>query len=448
MRLALLLVLLLLPAACARAAPVLGVYSEDELSSAASLRNTAAAGQQATGFTAVRQPWSWQVLEPRRDRYDWGGHDLAVAAAARHGLTILPFLIDPPAWAVDQPAGETGMRPPRDDRDLAALAFLCVVRYGPNGSFWSMHPELPYHPIRTWQVWNEPNLPAFWRPAPNARAYVTLLRTVRAAIHVGDAGATVLSAGLPDSSGGVDQLTYLRNLYKGGLHGAADAIAIHAYAPDVAGVVALVSKARTVMRRRGDAATPLWITELGYATGGEDSLFTVTEAQQAELLTGALGMLRGLADPLGLGGLFVFSWRDPTDRFLNLDIWPYHAGLAREDGSPKPVLARLPAVLKGPVTPPPATPVRLRMRTHLGRRGLTVRCSAACAVGAVLVARVPRAGRAAQSLVQGRWARALRARRAVRFRVDRAVVPGGASLSLQVSAVAASGAAARRTLRP
>ena len=65
MRFALLLVLLLLPAT-ASAAPVLGVYSEDELSGSAALRNSAAAGQQAIGFESVRQPWSWKLLEPAR----------------------------------------------------------------------------------------------------------------------------------------------------------------------------------------------------------------------------------------------------------------------------------------------------------------------------------------------------------------------------------------------
>ncbi len=444
MRLLLVTLLVLLVPAGAAGATVLGVYSEDELSTSAAVRNTAAAGQAATGFGAVRQPWSWKLLEPSPGVYDWSGHDRAVASAAQRGLTILPFLIDAPAWAVDQPAGETGMRPPRDNRDLADFAVAAVRRYGPAGTFWRTHPSVPERPIRAWQVWNEPNLPVFWRPMPSARAYVALLRTVRDAIHTADPGATVLSAGLPDSNGGVDQLTYLRNLYRGGLHGAADAVAVHAYAPDIAGVVALVSRARAVMRRNGDGLTPLWVTEFGYATGGESSLFTVTEADQAGLLAGAAGVLRGLAAPLGLGGLFVFSWRDPGERFLNLDIWPYHAGLLRVDGTPKPALARVAAALKAPVDTPPATPTRLRMRTRVGARGLAVRCSARCAIGAVLVARVARADRAAQSLVIGRWARATRRR--ARFRIARAIVPAGASLSLQVSAVAASGAASRRTI--
>ena len=48
---------------------------------------------------------------------------------------------------------------------LAAL----VERYGPDGTFWTDHPELPKHPLREWQIWNEPHLPAYW-DAPRERA--------------------------------------------------------------------------------------------------------------------------------------------------------------------------------------------------------------------------------------------------------------------------------------
>lgn len=444
----LLVLLMLLTAAPAAAEPVLGVYSEEPLSTDPEVRTRATADQFGMGFQAVRQPWSWKEIEAARGVFDWTRTDEAVTATYLRGLTILPFLVDPPAWAVDQPPGETGTRPPRDNADMAAFAAALVRRYGPGGAFWRRFPAAHAVPIRDWQIWNEPNLATFWRPAPDAAAYVGLLRTIRDAIHAVDPGATVISAGLPDSSGGVDQLTYLRDLYRGGLHESTDAVAVHAYAPDVAGIVALVSEARRVMRRRGDGAVPLWVTEYGFATGGEASLFTVTEAQQAALLTRATGMLRGLAAPLGLGGVFLFSWRDPRERFLGLDIWPYHAGLLRGDGSPKPVMDPLWVALRAPVTPAPPTPARLRMRTRLTRHRLTVRCSAACSLGAVLIGRVARAGRPAQSVVVGRWTRALPRNRAGRLRIRRRLTRDGVSLRLQISAVAASGAAARRTLTP
>ena len=42
-------------------------------------------------------------------------------------------------------------------RAWRAFVKAAVRRYGPHGQFWTQHPELPNDPIRTWQVWNEPN---------------------------------------------------------------------------------------------------------------------------------------------------------------------------------------------------------------------------------------------------------------------------------------------------
>ena len=35
-------------------------------------------------------------------------------------------------------------------------------RYGPRGSWWQDHPDVPKRPIRTWQIWNEPHLRFQW----------------------------------------------------------------------------------------------------------------------------------------------------------------------------------------------------------------------------------------------------------------------------------------------
>ena len=39
-------------------------------------------------------------------------------------------------------------------------------RYGRHGSFWRHHPGLPYRPIVTYEIWNAPNTPGSWCPAP------------------------------------------------------------------------------------------------------------------------------------------------------------------------------------------------------------------------------------------------------------------------------------------
>jgi hypothetical protein len=414
------LLALALPAT-ASAGPVLGIYSEDE-------RGTAPDQQAAIGLHAVRQPWHWKQIEPKPGVYSWAATDAAVARAGSAGLTLLPFVVDPPAWAADQ--YDQGIGPPHDLDAFGEMLKRLVWRYGPGSRY----------PIRTWQIWNEPNLTNYWRPAPDAAAYVALLRSSAKAIHSADPGATVVAAGLPDSASGVPQLAYLRQLYAAGFRGAANAVAIHAYAPDAVGVLAQVSRARAVMRAHGDADTPLWITEFGYATGGEDSLFTVTQDQQARLLPSVTSGLRSLARPLNLGGLFAFSWQDPAERYLDVDIWPYHAGLLLVDGAPKPALDAFARALTAKVPALPVRPATMRLHTRLNGRRLHVRCSARCRVGVTLIERVERPGRIPALHVTRRWVRRLQAH-------ERTVVRArGAGDRIYVAAIARSGAAKRRQI--
>jgi hypothetical protein len=48
-----------------------------------------------------------------------------------------------------------------------------VRRYGPGGDFWTDKPY--YEPITAWQIWNEPNLKAYWK-RPNPKEYAKLLK--------------------------------------------------------------------------------------------------------------------------------------------------------------------------------------------------------------------------------------------------------------------------------
>ena len=86
--------------------------------------------------------------------------DRLVTLAAAHRIDLLPVVIYTPGWAAEYP-GKSGS-PPRAPSDYAAYLTALVGRYGPKGSFWAEHPELPKVPIRRWQIWNEPHLVKYW----------------------------------------------------------------------------------------------------------------------------------------------------------------------------------------------------------------------------------------------------------------------------------------------
>src|SRR5437763_145559 len=82
---------------------------------------------------------------------------------------------------------------PARPADFAAFLRTLIGRYGPQGSFWAEHPDLPRVPVRAWQVWNEESGPFFWDdgdrgrfPAERhrwVRPYLKLLRAAHDAIR-------------------------------------------------------------------------------------------------------------------------------------------------------------------------------------------------------------------------------------------------------------------------
>jgi hypothetical protein len=92
---------------------------------------------------------------------DFANTDRYVANAARHGMQVLPVLLMAPNFRSTAPASNSkhGFYPPRNPNDMGGFAASWRSGTGPGGAFWKPHPEIPDVPIRSWQVWNEPNLP-------------------------------------------------------------------------------------------------------------------------------------------------------------------------------------------------------------------------------------------------------------------------------------------------
>src|SRR4051794_26688080 len=281
------------------------------------------------------------------------------------------------------------MSPPRSNAAYARFVSAAVRRYGHAGSFWREHPGLPFVPIRSWQVWNEPNIPNFWRSGVDARAYVALLRAAAKAIRAADPAAEVVAAGLPNSNLGVPFLTYLDRMYRAGARGVFDTLAIHPYSHDVEGLLSLTERARALMNRWHDRSR-LWITEFGWSTGGDRSPFRVSERGQAERISEALSALVAERRSLRLRGFVLFKWRDSVPAVdATSDPWPLQAGLLDPAGQPKPgfwAFGRVVAALRDGTKPGAGltrvSPRALRV-SPLGFATVTLGCSspqtAACA---------------------------------------------------------------------
>jgi len=317
--------------------PFFGIVAEDVLAGDAAYRRRTLALQHAAGVRLIRQAFHWDRIERSPGRYDFGEYDAYVAAVARAGMDLLPILFTPPSFRAAHGTAD-GTYPPARREDMGRFAARLVRRYGPNGDFWRAHPDVPAHPIRAWQVWNEPNLPSYWPEGPDPAAYARLLEAVSGAIKRADPDARVVSAGLSETRFGMPFEEFTRGMFDAGAGKAIDVFALHAFARDAAGSIGAAETTRSLLRELGSDA-PIWITEIGWASGGPSSPFTTDARGQADRIRAALDALQRRRAQLGLLGVVYYNWRDAPVYAGGQDFFGLHTGLLDRGGRPKPALA-------------------------------------------------------------------------------------------------------------
>lgn len=289
------------------------------------------------GASLVRTPLRWQDVEPSRNRgRDWDTMDLVVTRALRNGLSLLPVIVGSPGWAAPSPSEQPRSR--GDLRRFKQFVSAAVARYGPGGRLFSKNPLLPYRPITAWEVWNEPNLSLFWNGDPDPREYAEFLQLTSTAIRRVDPGATVVLAGMPEDAGRIPASEFLQQLYRvPDIDQAFDVVAAHPYEASVTGIKESLHRLRYTMDSNSDAETEIWITELGWASGGPPSNWHVTtRTGQAELFRQTFTMLAAEQARLRLGPVIWFDLRDRERPAGARDLWWYHTGFFERDGDPKP----------------------------------------------------------------------------------------------------------------
>lgn len=333
---------------------VVGIVSEDAFAAQGMDRLDILRRQRSAGFRLIRQTFDWSTIEREPGEFDFGYHDEFVAAAATADLEILPILFNPPAF--HSPGGERrpgeDTPPPKRLEAMERFARAVVRRYGPDGSFWGERPDVPRRPIRSWQVWNEPNVPAYWGGDPSAPEYARMLRQIGAAIEAADPEAEIVSGGIPDSRQGVPFERYVRLLDAAGGLKDLDTLAIHPYARTARDMLTAVADARQLLAELGHAETELRITEFGWATQGPSSPFTVGVQLQGDNIAAIIAELGRLAPELGLRSAIYYNWRDARPYPGGRDFWGLHTGLVRRDGTAKPALVTFTeAIMRLPEAP-------------------------------------------------------------------------------------------------
>ena len=331
-----------------------GVYDESVFIDDWRIRQAQLDAVAKAGVKLLVEPFDWVAFEKSPGKYDFTRYDEFMKEVADRGMQVLPVIYNPPSFRSSAPATnpERGMYPPRDFHQYAEFVQTLVRRYGPHGTLWAQRtaeegplglfpPESPpmKAPITAWQVWNEPDVPAFWPTGPNPAAYTELLRVTAAAIRRIEPSAEVVAAGL--STDALVQGKFLNAMYAAGAAPYFDTLSIHPYAPDVHSLMLETWAARHQMDAHGDNMKNLWITEFGWATGGTpDPIYSADEACQSALIGATLGQLQAQRESLRLRGMAYFMWNDRSLNPNEPDSWAFHTGLVRQNGSSSPPTRR------------------------------------------------------------------------------------------------------------
>lgn len=302
----------------------------------------------AAGIPMARADAHWPAVQPfgPGDRR-WVATDRIAGALAARGLRWLPVLGYAVPWSTT--VAGTDKAAPADPAAFAAFGAMVAARYGPGGAFWAEHPELAPLPVEAVEVWNEPNIPAYWRPAPDPAAYAALYLATREAVHRAAPGVTVIAGGL-SPYGDPDGFLRAMHAARPDLAGRLDAVGLHPYSPTPAGVIALVAAARATLDDLGAGGVPISVTELGWPrpNASPTASFALpddTRAGSVALVADALA-----ASDCGVDRLALFTWtsamRDPVEQ----EDW---FGLTGPDGAHTPAAHAFAAAARAPAPPGP-----------------------------------------------------------------------------------------------
>ncbi len=288
----------------------------------------------------------WKDIESSRGKFNFAFSDAHVLRAAKNGIEPLAILHQKPAFF-----GDDYRRVPKNAEELAAFGRFVTAatrRYGPNGTFFRAKSRKRFKrfAVRKWQIWNEvngaradcpPTQTKGCEPHGTAGEYKKVVTVAAKIIRRADRGAKIGLAGIAETKRAVSVESYLKQLYKQRSFARNfDAIGLHPYARTPKEALAAVKNVRGFARKGGDPGVAIWLTEIGWGTGGK-AYNTESPKGQASKLTQSYKLFAANRKKLGIALVVWFCWQDRPlvpDEVANV-AFPY-AGLFKINGSPKP----------------------------------------------------------------------------------------------------------------
>jgi hypothetical protein len=253
------------------------VFGFNETKNADTLANELIA---ASGAGFVRVALNWATVEPTEGERNFAPYDAINTALEENGLQPLWVVTSAPCWAAGQECAEQvpSLAPDPEHTDSYADFTAEVAERYPDAL--------------GIEIWNEPNIPNFWRPTPDAGLYRELLSASADAIHETGSDVPVVMAGpsptgpeqVADDPTKIEFPDFIQEVMAEPDPPDVDALALHPYGLLKDGVGPV--EASVDLYEQGREATeavapdlPVWVTEIGLTTAG---LSAVSPEEQAE----------------------------------------------------------------------------------------------------------------------------------------------------------------------
>lgn len=283
--------------------------------------NTELDQAQAAGAKWIRFDVGWSATEEQAKGTYWRMTRLTniINGIKSRGMEPVPAVMGTPAWANNNAGMWT---PPTNDQDFYDYMKYITARF---------------NTVRYWEIWNEPNLPEFWQPAPDAARYTKLLQAGYRGLKAGNPNALVISGGLSNND-----KEYLQQMYNAGARGYFDLFGLHPYTENRSPYYTChsydhewnfcgITDMKQTMEANGDTGKHIFVTETGWTTSKVS--WGVTESQQAQFLTEAYNRI--LTEFPYVDALVIYNLRnrgtDPNSTVANDNF-----GIIRKDFTHKP----------------------------------------------------------------------------------------------------------------
>lgn len=284
---------------------------------------------QEAGVDLLRISFGWDGIESEEDTYDWlFWDDFVETAVDEYGITLIPYVMYTPRWASTNKEDAYFWRsPPEDYDEFAEFVFDLVNRYKDR--------------IKTWELWNEPDIEWFWTGTPEE--FAPFLKAGAEAVRRADPDATVVFGGIAHDT------DFLLTLFRD--HGASevvDVVNMHNYnetwsADPVEDIGPYIRRVSEIVARYGDGQ-PLWLAEVGYSTYrdganvSDENLAYYAYEHTPEFQ--AVQLVRTVTAALATDKLSALAWYEikdlpPAEEVIG-DTNNRHLGVANDDHTWKP----------------------------------------------------------------------------------------------------------------